>query len=131
MRGVKLGPHVMEAGLELCDFGLQLLRLRSVEQHCKLWPTTNLGYKIWGMARNSGKEEKKRGNVVVEVKKIGNRSADKAVLEIKRRLAESKSGGSEAAESARRILYQQCKSINHCPYTSLLWLPFEPLDSIP
>jgi hypothetical protein len=33
LRGVKLGPHVMEAGLELCDFGLEVLRLRRVEQH--------------------------------------------------------------------------------------------------
>lgn len=33
MRGVELGPHVMEAGLELCDFGLEVSRLRRVEQH--------------------------------------------------------------------------------------------------
>jgi hypothetical protein len=33
----------MEAGLELCDFGLQVLGLSSVEQHCEFFVAFKYG----------------------------------------------------------------------------------------
>jgi hypothetical protein len=75
----------VEAGLELCDFGLQMLRLSSVEQHCEFVVALNMGYRIWEMRSIMGK---RRSKGVKKFKKP--ESADKAVLAVIRRSAEAK-----------------------------------------
>ena len=58
----------MEAGLELCDFGLELSRLRRVEQHVVVDIESGV-YNLGEVARISVQEENKYRKIAGKVKK--------------------------------------------------------------
>lgn len=117
----------MEAGLELCDFGLEVSRLRRVEQHF----VVDIESGVCDLGANSLEYLCKRRTSIGSY----SRSADKTVLErSKKVIGRIKSGNSEAAEGARRIFYQRRANIIANPLiialTHLSTLPRLPLEPV-